>query len=218
MIKAMLQELVSLDDAVWDSYALRREPLIGKLTEEQKQEFAKNAHVCGRELAEEVLRQFPGMQPEAYAKKLGLTVEHTAEDGGDYTLFACYTEPDHIAVFQQTVDSAEELIAGQGISEILGGIRLEDALVAHEIYHYFEFSKPDLYTSRKLLCLWKIGRLQNRAKLVSLQEIGAMAFAQHLLALPYSPYVFDVMLLYSRNKRMARELYESIIKHAKERE
>lgn len=217
MIRDMLQNLAALDDSVWDSYALRREPLIGRLTKTQKKEFTAKAHDCGKALAEEVLRLAPGVQPEAYARTLGLTVEHNREDGGDYSLFACYTEPDHIAVFQQTVEAAERLTAEQALSPLLGGVRLEDVLIAHEIYHYFEFARPDLYTSQKLLCLWKIGRFENRAKLVCLQEIGAMAFAQQLLHLPYSPYVFDVLLLYSRNKRTAKELYESIMQHAKER-
>jgi hypothetical protein len=216
MIQKMLQDLTALDNSVWDSYALRREPLIGKLTAEQKKEFAANAHACGEKLAEEVLRLAPGMQPEVYAKKLGLIVEHDRKSGDD-RLFACFSEPDHLTVFQRIVDAAEKMVEEQGLSEILGNVRLEDVLIAHEIYHYFEFSRPDLYTSQKLLCLWKIGKLQNRAKLVSLQEIGAMAFAQHLLHLPYSPYIFDVLLLYSQNKRMAKELYDSIMQHAKER-
>lgn len=217
MINDMLQNLVVLDDSVWDSYALRREPLIGKLTDEQKTAFPANAHTCGKKLAEEVLRLSPTVQPEAYAKKLGVIVEHNQEEGGDTSLFACFTEPDHITVFQRTVDAAEKLVEEHRLSEIIGNISFEDVLIAHEIYHYFEFSRPDLYTSQKLLCLWKVGKLQNRAKLISMQEIGAMAFAQHLLRLPYSPYIFDVLLLYSQNKRMAKELYESIMQHAKER-
>lgn len=215
MIRTMLQDLIGLDDGVWDSYALRRDPLVGRLTREQKTEFTQNARRCAEELAEEVLRLSPGVKPESYAKKLGLTVEFCAESDDD-TLFACYTEPDHITVYQSTVDTADRIIEEQGLRDLLGGVCLADTLIAHEIYHFFEFSRPGLYTSQKLLCLWKIGKFENRSRLVSLPEIGAMAFARRLLNLPYSPFLFDVLLLYSTNKRMARELYESILQHAKE--
>lgn len=218
MIETMLQDLIGLDGDVWDSYALRREPLIGKITEEQKREFMRSAHACGEELAGKILRENPGVQPEAYAGTLGLTVEHVTGDGADPAMFACFTEPDRITVFRRTAELAEQLVAEKSLASLLGAVRLEDVLVAHELYHYFEFSMPGLYTGRKLLRLWKIGRLQNWSRLVSLQEIGAMAFAQRLLGLPYSPYVFDVLLLYSRNRRMAKELYESILRHAEGKE
>jgi hypothetical protein len=212
MIKEMLQNLLLLEPPFWDSYAMRREPLIGRISAEQKIEFTEQANRCGKFLADEVYEMYGKIRPEAYAQKLGLTVEHiSGKDDGNYTMFACFNEPDHISVFQETIKQTDLLIEEQGLAELLGKVHTEDILIAHELYHYFECARPELYTNRRLLKLWKIGRLQNLSKVVSLQEIGAMAFAQQLLQLPYSPFVFDVLLLSSQNKRLAKKLYESIL-------
>ena len=50
--------------------------------------------------------------------------------------------------------------------------------------------------------------------------MAAMAFVKELLDLPYSPYVLDVLLVYSYNKKAASALYEEILEAAgiKERE
>ena len=214
MIRPMIADLVRLDDALWDSYAMCREPLIGKITPEQKEEFLRGAHLCGEKLADGISSEAPGTRPEAYAESCGVTVEH-AEEAEDGAMFACFTEPDRITVYQKTIESAQSLIAEQGLEDILGDIRVEDVLLAHELYHYLEYARPGVYTGRKLLRLWKIGKFQNWSKVVSLQEIGAMAFTRRLLGLPYSPYVFDVLLLYTRNKRMSKELYEGIVRLAR---
>ncbi len=219
MIKTMLQSLMLLKDPFWDDYAMRREPLIGRISDEQKAEFIKNARRCGEALADEVCEKCGKLRPEAYAKKLGLTVEHiNGKDDGNYTMFACFNEPDHISVFQETIKQTDLLIQEQELAELLGSIHTEDILIAHELYHYFECIRPNLYTNQKLLCLWKIGKLQNLSKVVSLQEIGAMAFAQQLLHLSFSPFVFDVLLLYSQNKRLAKNLYESILNYSDKKE
>jgi hypothetical protein len=219
MIADMLRDLLPLDDPFWDAYAMRREPLIGRISEAQAREFAENARRCGEELAIEAAASGGNARPEDRAKRLGLTVEHKAEsDGGGYTMFACFQEPDRITVFQETVDRAEKLIEEENLSGLLSGAHPEDVLIAHELYHYFECARPELYTNQKLLCLWKLGKFQNRSQVVSLQEIGAMAFAKRLLGLPYSPFVFDVLLLYAQNKRLSKNLYEDIMKHAGRKE
>ena len=210
----MLRDLVPLDDLFWDAYAMRREPLIGRISAAQARQFAENARRCGEELADEFAASGGKSAPEECAKRLGLTVEHLAgSDDGSYTMFACFREPDRISVFQDTVDRTGKLIGEEGLSGLLGGARPEDVLIAHELYHYFECARPELYTNQKLLCLWKIGKLRNCSKVVSLQEIGAMAFAKRFLGLAYSPFVFDVLLLYSQNKRLAKNLYEDIMKN-----
>lgn len=217
MIKDMIKDLVELPEGVWDEYALQKEPLKGKITKELKEKLLYNTHLCGKSLAEEVKSEYGNTIPSVLAEKLGLEVFYVqveddgATDGGNYNMFACYYEPNQVKIFNKTVKDATELIKNFELDEILGEVQILEILMAHEIYHYFEYTRKDLYTNQKLLTLWKLGKYKNVSKLVSLNEIGAMEFTKDLLGLPYSPYIFDVLLLYTMNKRLSYHLYESIL-------
>lgn len=211
MIKEMLQTLAEVPKAVWDTYALRHEPLSRKLTTELKTQFLELAQGTGKELAHEVEGKYPKLRPVDIVTALGLNVNYLEDqDDGNYTMFACYTEPDNITIYKKTVDALEAALREADCIEILNGVSVTDVLLAHELYHYFEFIRPEMFTNQKLLTLWHIGNFSYKSKVVSLKEIGAMTFTQELLHLPYSPYVFDVLLLYPQNKRLAKELFDYV--------
>jgi len=217
-IAEMLRELLALPEPVWDAYAFRAEPLIGKIGARQKEEFAAGARECGQKLARELLDRWQGSTPEECALALGAKVSsHPQPDGGSYMMFASFTEPDHIRIYQATVDKALAVARETGLPE-LAGADMRQVLVAHELYHYFECERPDLYTVRRLLRLWRLGPFENYSRVSSLGEIGAMAFTRELLSLPYSPYIYDVLFLYTENKRLARQLYETIMRLAEKKE
>ncbi|MEM1485775.1 hypothetical protein V6615_13030 [Oscillospiraceae bacterium PP1C4] len=214
MIKEMVEKLLPLENCVWDSYALRKEPLIGKITPEQQTEFTIKARQSGVSIARQLKELHNGVSPAELAELaglLGVKINRIpSSDGGNYTMFACFHEPDQIFIYQATVENTEHMIEIQGLSDLLEHVRVEDVLIAHELYHFFECRHPDLYTNQRVLTLWKIGKLIYTSRVSCLHEIAAMSFTQELLGLSYSPYVYDVVLLYAQNKRMSKKLYESI--------
>ena len=59
-----------------------------------------------------------------------------------------------------------------------------------------------------------MGPLHNDSTVIVLSEIAAMAFAQAITGIPYSPYVMDVFLVYGYSPEEASGLYEEIMEYA----
>lgn len=215
MLADILTTLKAVPDEVWDTYALRNEPLKYKLAAADQANFLQLAHRTGIRLAHRVWGQYPDQSLSDIYRALGIQLhELSDEDGGHYTMFACYTEPDKVELYTETIRLAEESLREENCTAALAGIQIRDILLAHELFHYYEctLSAEELPTKQKLLTLWHIGRFQYKSSIISLNEIAAMAFAKEYLSMPYSPYILDVLLLYHSNRRMAMELYEYICK------
>ena len=60
--------------------------------------------------------------------------------------------------------------------------------------------------------------LSNKSRIIALSEMAAMAFAGEIQGLPFSPYVFDVVLMYCYSKEAAEALYEEIMEAASQKE
>ena len=125
-------------------------------------------------------------------------------------MFAKFNEPSTITVFKQVVESSNELIKEKGLEECLGNINVEDVLIAHELFHSFERKRPEIYTNQVKIKLWSLGAYKHQSKLVCLPELAVMALVKELIKIKYSPYIFDVVFLYTCNKRKSRELFEAI--------
>jgi hypothetical protein len=212
MLKEMVTTLMKLPDEVWDSYAFGREPLNGRLTKESRTNFADLAHQTGVMQAVETRKAYPHITVEGIIRKLGIDLEiRKSQDDGNYIMFACYTEPNHILVYKKPIQATVKLLHQKGCQDLLSEKQIEEILLAHELFHWYEYNRKDLATNQKVLSLWKIGPLENKSRLVSLGEIAAMAFAKELLGLSYSPYILDVLLLLTVNLGLARELYHTIL-------
>ena len=219
MIKEMIKNLLSLPSSFWDEYAFGNELLRNKISPEEKKEFTEKAHQCGKDLAEEILCDNPAMSPSSLANSLGLNVSYIDEPtSSEYVMFACFNEPNNVRILNDIIEKAKIIIRDNNLYELLCHANIGEVLMAHEIYHYLEYKMPTIYTNRKLLTLWTLGKFKYKSNVLCLNEIGAMAFTQKLLDLPYSPYIFDLLLLYTQNKQMARKLYENIMDLSNEKE
>lgn len=216
-IRQMITELVKLSDEQWGSYAFCHEPLERKFTAEQKKEYTRRAIACG-EREGELFESIRGVQTvEDAAIRQGLKIQTPdVPSGGGHVLFAQYVEPDEITVFMDCVKKAEKLIEEENLQSELAGVRIYDLLLAHELFHYIEHQKEDaIYTQTEKIELWR-KPFSNRSRIICLSEIAAMAFAKKVVRLPYSPYVMDVLLMYSYNEEAAAALYEEIMEVCKE--
>ena len=88
-------------------------------------------------------------------------------------------------------------------------------IVAHELFHAVEERHvKEIYTRTERVELWR-KPFSNKSTISCLSEIAAMAFAGKLLDLKVSPYMLDVLLVYSYDKNAAWGLYDEIMNMTK---
>lgn len=209
-LKKMADTLAGLSDRQWGRYAFSREPLEGKFSDAQKDDYTEKAGQCGREWARRTAEQYGERRPRALAAKMGMKIFTPGTPaGGGNVLFAQFVQPDEITVFTDCIDRASVLREESGCS-LLEREKLMDVLLAHELFHAVEEQNSErIYTRTEKVELWR-KPFSNRSTIACLSEIAAMAFAKELLGLECSPYVLDVLLVYAYNKDMAWGLYDEI--------
>ncbi|MCI6636722.1 MAG: hypothetical protein SOT60_06250 [Bilifractor sp.] len=220
-IREMMGELVQMKDEQWGGYAFYHEPLERKFNAEAREHYIAEANDCGREEADLLKTELEEQGLEELIKMHGFCLEFPdMPNGGGHVIFAQFTEPDKITVFRDCTKKAATLIRNEHLEDFLKGKDPEKILLAHEFFHGVEYQKREsIYTmTEKIELLRK--PFSNRSRILALSEMAAMAFVKELLDLPYSPYVLDVLLVYSYNKKAASALYEEILEAAgiKERE
>lgn len=211
MVKAMLE----LSDQALGLYAWSADPLAGKFSLTQKTDYMTQAIRCGREEAKLIQAEYQTADPDQLAGLLGLKInEPELPVGGGHVIFAQYVEPDEVTIFTDAVRKAEVLIREENLGELLEEVDVRRLLLAHEIFHAIEYRKSEsIFTKTEKVELWR-KPFSNRSGLIALSEIAGMAFAGELLGISFSPYVFDVILMYGYNKEAAAALFEEIMELA----
>lgn len=216
MLADMVRTLLALPDAVWCDYAFRRDTFGYKVAPDERIALAEKAGSEAASLADKITASHPQADMRQIAAALQITVEATDEGGGD--LFACYREPDTIRIFTHMVEPAQRLLAGDDMPDVLRQVDLIDILLAHELFHVVEMRHGATVGKTTRITTFSLGPFVRRARLKCLSEIGAMAFSRRLAGLPFTPYLLDVVILYSLNKRKGKNLFDSIVEMGKPQE
>ena len=212
MIAAWVSELLQLTDEDWARYAFLSEPLVNRISLEKRNQYSQETTLDAIRLAQDIRRQFGNVSTEQLLRHLNINyVVKSAQDGGGFSMFACFEEPNTITVFRDNADATDKLIDENGLRESLGNIRTVDVLIAHELYHFLEFTRGDVYSVQQRMKVWQVGPFKNISRIKCLGEIGAMSFARELLGLTYSPNIFNVMMLYAQNPVSAERLFTRIL-------
>ena len=214
-IQTMIKVLANISEEAWGGYAFYHEPLERKFTVGQKKEYTRCAIKCGEEEARLLQEQYGELPIEEIMKNMGLTIATPdIPSGGGHVTFAQYVEPDEITVFMDCVKKARRLMEEEELMQYLPGLSIYDLLLTHELFHVIEYRKEKtIYTQTEKVELWR-KPFSNRSRIFCLSEIAAMAFARSMQKLTFSPYVLDVLLMYSYNKEAAVALYEEILEAA----
>lgn len=209
-LKEMAQTLAGFSEEEWGKYAFSREPLEGRFTSGQKRDYTAAANACGREWAERMAEKYSTRSPRLLAGKMGMKVKMPRTPvGGELVLFAQFVQPDEITIFMDCIDRAAALRQESGCP-LLERDLLMDILLSHELFHAVEEQHSgEIYTRTEKVELWR-KPFSNRSEIACLSEIAAMAFAARLTGITVSPYMLDVLLVYSYDKNAAFGLYNEI--------
>ena len=216
-LERMLRDLTAIPLEDQYAYAFSREPLNGKFNDEQRKKWTAQAIGCGREYAKKICSSYGVTAPEALAQAMGLEVLYPSfPENADRVLFAEFREPGNINIYMDAVKKAEKFLKRPEIKAVLTD-RLDVAglLLAHELFHFVEEKyKKEIFTKKEKLRLWSLGPLHNDSSIIALSEIAAMAFAQTVTGISWSPYVMDVFLVYGYSPEEASGLYEEMMMYA----
>lgn len=211
MIKELISNLKNVDKNIWGLYTFKRDPLYNKVNDKEKAEMIEKANECGREEAIKLKEKYGIKSCGEYADSLGLTISEIEEkNSDDYILFAKFNSPNKISICINNVKKAEEMVKKENLKLLIEEVKIEDVLIAHEMFHFIEVKNKELYTRKTKIRLWQLGPLKNESGLVALGEIAAMAFAKELLQLSYYPNLFDILLLYPHDEKRAKMLYDEV--------
>lgn len=213
MLNTLVDNLINVSDESWEEYAFRREPLIRKISRSRQQELTALAKKSGVKLAEDVRNNYPDQSIEEIILQLGIQLETTSSlTVGAYTVFAVYEEPNKIMIATDQITTLEEMLDKEA-KDLLGNVSIKEIVLAHELYHYFEYRIPDFPTSQKLLKVWNIGTFSGMKRVKTVGELGAMAFTKEILGINYSPYLLDILLLYpeTSQRKYALMIYNEIM-------
>ncbi len=212
MITSWVSELLLLTDEDWARYAFLSEPLVNRISIDKRIQYSQEAAKSAGKLALEIKQRFGDIPITQLLKNLNLNlVEKTVQEGGGFSMFAFFEEPKTIAVFSDNANATDKLIDENGLRGMVGDIKTADLLIAHELYHFFELIRNDVFSAQQRIKVWQIGPFKNVSRIRCLGEIGAMSFARELLGLTYSPNIFNVLMLYAQNPVSAERLYMNIL-------
>ena len=214
-IKSNLNNLSKLTDRQWGRYLLDQDPVRGKIDSTKYDEYVLKAIEAGESAAINLKEKYPNLDTLDLLSKLN--IEYTVEkrEGAfDYVIFGMYQEPKSLTIYQDNIKDIQEIIDTLNLDTTYGDI--EKTVIYHELYHYIEEIKPEIYTRSTRIDLWSIGSMYTRTSgLRSLSEIGAMAFSKKMLDLNYNPTILDYLFLVGFEISRSQKLYEFIINYKK---
>ena len=213
MIQQFARTLAGLTDDQWMTWVMAHEPLAGRLSEAKKAELYRGALECGVEQAKLMREQHGDLGITELADATGVSVYmDDFPSDGVFTTFATFSIKKGIRVYVDNARATDAMIEREGLTDLSGGVKTEDLLLAHELFHVVESRTPDLYTELKHVELFSLGPWTHRSKVLCLCEVAGMAFAKYLTGLPCNPYVFDVLMLYAKNQQRAKQQYDQIMR------
>lgn len=205
-----LENLMKIPDEAFGAYSFSREPLREKISGEQQRILTAKAIRCGREYGAKMEKDYGKIPALVLAGKLGAAVEMKSRPAaGSCIVFAQFTPPSYITVFTDCLERARERIQEQKLEDLLTVERIQNILIAHEVFHCVEeIYKKEIFTQTERIELWRLGRIRNRSPILCLGEIAAMAFARQTAGLNYSPFVLDWFLVSLYDEKTGNEIYE----------
>lgn len=216
MIKTEIKELMQLSDEVFGRYLFSQDPLKGKVSQEEKEEIIQDALQCGIDASRELKEKYGTCSVDEYIAKLNISLTYKESHNGlEYIYFGTYQKPDQMTIYKDNIQKGQDLVTEEKM-EAFGNVDFQDVVKAHELFHYFEEEKKELYVNTHKITLWRLGKYEHKSKLISQSEIASMAFARELLGLDFSPNVLDVVLLYPHNADQAHRVYKNIVRHQKD--
>lgn len=201
-----LEKLISLSDETFAKYLLREDLFYGKI-EDKKNIISKSLDI-GRRVGKDKKNIFSDIEKLRDFYKLEIIYEEEKSDFGYYEL--AYFEDDKIIFNAENIRKIEDMASLINLP-IFEEIKVEDIILAHELYHKIE-EEEKLPTDRVYIIYKKMGFITKKVKLKAPSEIGAMAFVKNFLGLRFNPLIINYLLAkaFDKEEILYRKIYKDI--------
>ncbi len=199
MLKQYVETMFSLDSIALQRVAYINESQSHLLSSEEKQSLLLQAEACGKSMASSLKQKYGDCNIEKLITECGGKINKMYElPDSDYTLFAFFELPNNITINMANIEKTEEIIKGNDLETLIGKVSVRDVLLCHELYHLLESQNGnDSFIKQKHACAFSLGKFKLMRRVNCLEEIAAMAFASELMKITFSPYVFNIIMLYA---------------------
>lgn len=209
--KEKFEELLMIDDYVYSLHSTYEDPISNKIGKVDRKEIVTRSNEVGKRLAKKValesskadIKELIDLNNiEVVIKK---EIEHT-----EFVYFGTYDSGGPITLFVGNIKKIKKILNDEKIDWI-SIEKVNQIILAHELFHYYEDVYPDLYTNVKEIDLWNFGPYTRQSKLICPGEIAAMAFTKELLGLDYNPEAINYLLYSSVNKEKGEMFFNNIL-------
>lgn len=201
-----LEKLISLSDDIFAKYLLREDIFYGKI--ENKEKIISESLELGRKVGKDKKNISYDINKLRDFYNLDIKYEEGKSDFGYYEL--AYYEDEKIIFNVENIRKIEDMASLMNLP-IFEGIKIEEIILAHELYHKIEEDEK-LPTDRVYITYKKMGFITRTVKLKASSEIGAMAFAKSFLDLGFNPLIINYLLAkaFDKEEILYRKIYKDI--------
>ncbi len=188
-----IKEIINKSD--YDIYLdmINRDISGRNLPDEKKVEVITKSMQTAVDCYNELLNMCGEQTITKYAIKLQVEILYVKEKPTKYyTYIGLFNEKKKLITINiETVRLIKEFAEQFNLLDLVDVDRIKDTVTAHELFHYFELIKPDLYTNQKIIDAKIFGLIKTKSYLMVSGEIAAMHFAKLLTNLKHSPLVYN---------------------------
>jgi hypothetical protein len=178
------------------------------ISEAEERELLGGALRCATEMTQRVREQYGDRSPMEIAAELQLKIVCEIVELREPFLFLGRYEPSKrtITLNQSAISTVEKFIESNNMQPLLSAAELTRTILFHEIFHALEEETPGIFTRNLTIRRKVLGLIPYKRKLDSLSEVGAVHFSKCMTGIPYSPCIYECLLLLALGKLATREL------------
>ncbi|MGV8981282.1 hypothetical protein [Clostridium sp.] len=201
------------DDSLWWNYTLKKDPFFKRLLAEEKSKIIEDSIKCAVEMYKKLIHDYGNLSALEYANKLGVKViEEDLKMDSTFMYIAFYnSKPPTIRLSNTTIDMISELIEKEELKFLLNKQELKEIALVHELFHHLEHLNKNIYTRGKNTEVRLFNIVNYKVCTVSASEIAAIYFSKLMKALQYSPCIYEILLISTKNKEHAEKIINEIL-------
>lgn len=206
-LQQIIFELKKVPDAVWGKYQFQRDLLNNKITQQQKRQMIASSVACGIAAARKIRKEHGNKTALEIFESMQVPINYSDEEQiGNRLLFALYEADRGVLLMKKPIEKFNEYSQQTGFEQH----QVENYILSHELFHHIESHDPEIYTQKTKIGLWKFLFYTYRSNIRALSEIAAMSFTKELNQLDFSPYLFELILVWPYDQNQTYTLYNEV--------